>query len=308
MNGNNIEVVGWQCRCACEECVGAEWGNCSQHDYEAAMADPEMQARELVAASDAQAIIAQRDARNEEQAREIERLTLAARVSAADANDAERELSALKAQPSGVVVAGMADALRHVIKELDAEACEDIDYAQVSGALGAYELFGRGLNSSPVSAGEPCKFLKEAERRLNAVLGYSEEFDDLLATVNTACLRIRRLEGSAGGVDERAAFEAAVREDAELSGAGDPDLSLLNCKIGGRVIYSNKIMQACWWAWNQRAALNAGSAVPEADVYRRAVERIAGIGSDSLHFHPSHMSRIAREAMKAASPTAKKEG
>lgn len=38
----------------------------------------------------------------ESQAREIERLTLAASVSAADANDAERELAALKAQPSGV--------------------------------------------------------------------------------------------------------------------------------------------------------------------------------------------------------------
>ena len=108
-------------------------------------------AEELIACLEAE--IAQRDARIEEQAREIERL----RLNIADYNEHERcyqaEIAALKAQPSGVVVTGMADALRHVVKELDSETPEDIDYAQVSGALGVYTLFGPILNSPPVSAG-----------------------------------------------------------------------------------------------------------------------------------------------------------
>jgi len=58
------------------------------------------------------------------------------------------DLADLKTQPSIAVITGMAIALRHVIKELDAEACEDIDYAQVSGALAA----GQSLSSSPVSS------------------------------------------------------------------------------------------------------------------------------------------------------------
>src|SRR3990167_1760691 len=60
------------------------------------------------------------------------------------------ELASLKSkqQRGGVAIKGMADALRHVTKELDAESCEDIDYAQVSGALSAYELFGASLNTA----------------------------------------------------------------------------------------------------------------------------------------------------------------
>lgn len=58
----------------------------------------------------------------------------------------EWQARAQLAAPAGVpaanqLIMGMADALRHVIKELDAEACEDIDYAQVSSALAAYEFF-----------------------------------------------------------------------------------------------------------------------------------------------------------------------
>lgn len=47
--------------------------------------------------------------------------------------------------------------------------------------------------------------------------------------------------------------------------------------------------------------------VPDADVYRRALERIAFIGSGSLNFHPSYMRRIAKEALEVAAPSAKKE-
>ena len=100
-------------------------------------------------------------ARIEEQAREIERL----RLNIADYNEHERcyqaEIANLKAQPSGAAVTGMADALRHVIKELDGETPEDIDYAQVSGALGVYALFGPNLNSPIVSAGDPLPYWEQ---------------------------------------------------------------------------------------------------------------------------------------------------
>lgn len=92
------------------------------------------------------AAVSERDARIEEQAREIERLTLAASVSAADANDAERELAALKAQSSGVALPD-----RHSRKE--AFECGGVAQEQfVTGWNACLDEVAR-LNSSPVSAG-----------------------------------------------------------------------------------------------------------------------------------------------------------
>lgn len=59
------------------------------------------------------------------------------------------ELAALKAQQAeqtpatvySLLVKGMADALRHALKELDGETPEDIDYGQLYAALHAYEQF-----------------------------------------------------------------------------------------------------------------------------------------------------------------------
>ena len=48
------QPVAWQCRCVCEECVDAEWSQCSFEQYQMALADPDMQARALYAAPIAQ--------------------------------------------------------------------------------------------------------------------------------------------------------------------------------------------------------------------------------------------------------------
>lgn len=43
----NRKVVAWQRRCACSECDGAEWEDCTEQEYQAALEDPEMQTRQL---------------------------------------------------------------------------------------------------------------------------------------------------------------------------------------------------------------------------------------------------------------------
>lgn len=114
---------------------------------------------------------------------------------------------------NNAVITGMADALRHVIKELDAEACEDIDYAQVSGALGAYELFGHSLNSSPVSAGDRDALLYLMDRFDNEVWVCPRcSHEETTSEMDSAGYLREYLAGaqhaSAGGVDERAAMHS----------------------------------------------------------------------------------------------------
>ena len=51
----NRKVVAWQRRCACDECDVAEWEGCTEQEYQAALEDPEMQARELCVCEDSAA-------------------------------------------------------------------------------------------------------------------------------------------------------------------------------------------------------------------------------------------------------------
>ena len=49
------QPVAWECRCTCDECTGADWTYCSFEQYQMALADPDMEARELYAAPVSQA-------------------------------------------------------------------------------------------------------------------------------------------------------------------------------------------------------------------------------------------------------------
>ena len=63
---------------------------------------------------------------------------------------------AQQSAPAGYVMEkGLADALRHVKKELDAGCCEDIDYAQVSCALAAFDQFATALKAEQPHVQEP---------------------------------------------------------------------------------------------------------------------------------------------------------
>ena len=114
------------------------------------------------------------------------------------------------------VITGMADALRHVIKELDAEACEDIDYAQVSGALGAYELFGQSLNASPVSAGWMMPTAKQLEQALESVPSFHDLSAELIAPAMLGHLRDVISAGEYGDAYQGAREDLAIWKRREL--------------------------------------------------------------------------------------------
>lgn len=220
----------------------------------------------------------------------------------------QMENDRLKSQPSGVAVAGMAAALRHVIKELDAEACEDIDYAQVSGALGAHELFGQSLNALQVSAGESGKGSYRDDPRSHAELSAAGcrcvRFGEgnphwpckLHTTVSAGEIPFAGFdpnfcpgsnpenpqypdehEVSAGGVDERAAFTKDW-----LSGR------VYQLARDGHIQFEDYYANMAWAGWQARAALTAGrAAVPEErlafilDKHRKVVvERLPSRGDE----------------------------
>lgn len=244
----------------------------------------------------------------ESQAREIERLTLAASVSAADANDAERELAALKAQPTDYeaamaqqrsrINASMANTLQAqpsgvVLPERDDRAAYEAFYTERARTLplalgnaplrysgGQYindfALFGwmvweaclsevARLNSSHVSACEPCMCggnPHTTECLYEHFLSYSGLIDHPLlryAYFHGAGSGCDKPAASAGGVDERSAFEAAyLKANYPRVHSGELSAPPIFVKTKGGE-YDDPDMQRTWIMWQARAALSAPS-------------------------------------------------
>ena len=198
-----------------------------------------------------------------EQAREIERLGLM--VSQSDFNydqdrsNWQRELAALKAQPSGVVLPEpeIASEINRLIGLWDAKVVwsgqcmeELLDHAAKAATLIAR------LNSSPVSAGDPEKCSYQDDPRSPAELSLA------------GCNCVRFGEGnphwpcklhtpvSACGVAERAAFEAWYLGHFYM---GDKQCGLewLSTEPCGGYRHQHPAEQ--WIVWQARAALSAPS-------------------------------------------------
>ena len=123
---------------------------------------------------------------------------------------------ALKAQQAeqepatvySLLVKGMADALRHALKELDGETPEDIDYGQLYAALHAYEQFAPTLQPD---AGGLVEALTDAAQSLETISNgagrdeFMSDFDDVRgyarsrASVARAALAAR--DKQSGGSD-----------------------------------------------------------------------------------------------------------
>lgn len=228
-----------------------------------------------------------------EQAREIERLTSCQRFESLY-REAERELAALKAQPSGVVLPEPVTAFPFD----DAVDGEHSDYgsgwfftdncqAEFFKADDVRALFAR-LNSSTVSAGEPCDSCEPAGVFATDGAGPFDCPDcgkkaAAQTAVKTAESRAALgVEGAAqviaGGVNERAAFEDwyAARSFEGMAGNNRFERS------GGEYWYIGT--RKSWDAWQARAALTA-SAPNHSEQVREieSVQKVIVYLSDSLH-------------------------
>lgn len=179
-----------------------------------------------------------------DQAREIERLSKCKRFES-QYHEAERELSALKAQPSGVVLPELRTVVTDAFMGMIAAVTSTTPPADqppppfIQSAIDrAVDRIAR-LNSSPVSAGESfCEYCG----------GNDEEPQD-------HCMDCTR-PVSAGVVDERAAFEAWYLGHFYM---GDKQCGLewLSTEPCGGYRHQHPAEQ--WKVWQARAALTASA-------------------------------------------------
>ena len=245
-------------------------------------------------------------ARIAEQAREIERL----RLNIAEYNEHERcyqsEIAALKSQPSGVVQWPDADEIMQMAFE---EGQPSEDASGYYFELEEFDLFIQRLmeevarlNSSPVSGSDDDDqaYDAEAERLTAEALGTGVGINPNATSVDDIFL-----DASAGGVDERAAFEAAMGTGI-LQEQGK--FSLSRAYEEGQP-YTFLVTKWAWEAWQARAALSAPShgeqvrevvaATKEAVDYLNA-NSLSSIASSSI----CHRRMRNALAMLAAAPSA----
>lgn len=231
---------------------------------------------------------------NEEQAREIERLTYSNNHNFECVQKLLIEKAALKAQPSGVVLPEWLKDDESIADRLKLAGWVATHDAQWSGAeLLRLEILRdvARLNLSPVSAG-----------------------DDMCNADNPAARCICREEFGrqvcAGGVDERAAFEAWYERKHGYS--ADPEFR--DNQFNG---YSNDRDNAAWVGWQARAALNAGSAVPDGWVMvpveptramRYSVESTRLSSAVTRQSTQHEIGEQVYRAMLAAAPSAGSQG
>lgn len=209
------------------------------------------------AAESLRAVVAERD-REIERLKEGQSILILARDEQKRLANEYRDLwsrAAVKAQPARVV-------LPEPLKRGDEGGSGEYGAAMIRGYNACLREVAR-LNQAPVSAGEPCECggsPHTTECLYEHFLSYSQMTDHPL-------LRYAYFHGahaecekpSAGGVDERAAFEAWARKhnsslsEDEIDQPEDINLD----KQAGVYIWANA--ESAWMAWQARAALSAPS-------------------------------------------------